>query len=132
MSGAQLTGLIVGIIVIALTVWLIFWMRGKETLPHREEPLPARATTLTGGMDDDLTRIEGIGPKIQSTLRMAGIHCYNDLVLADPAWLREVLLKANLRLADPTTWPKQAQMLAEGKLAEFEKFTSELRGGRQI
>jgi len=132
MSGAQLTGLIVGIIVIALTIWLIFWMRGKETVAHRAEPLPAKATTLAGGMDDDLTRIEGIGPKIQQVLRVAGIHCYNDLVIADPAWIKDVLLRAELRLADPSTWPEQAKMLAEGRMDDFAKYTAELRGGRKV
>jgi large subunit ribosomal protein L21 len=36
-----------------------------------------------------------------------------------------------LRIADPTTWPKQASLLADGKLDELKKYQDSLKGGRE-
>lgn len=80
---------------------------------------------------DDLEIIEGIGPKIASVLRDAGINSFPELAKANPADLRDVLRSAGLRLADPTTWPEQARLIAEGKWGEFKTLTDSLRGGRR-
>lgn len=81
---------------------------------------------------DDLEMIEGIGPKIAAVLRDAGINTFPELAAADPSALRDVLRSAGLRLADPTTWPEQARLAAEGKWDEFETLVSGLRGGRRV
>lgn len=81
---------------------------------------------------DDLELIEGIGPKIAAVLRDAGINTFPELAAADPAALRNVLRSAGLRIADPTTWPDQARLAAEGKWEEFKTLTESLRGGRRV
>ncbi len=92
---------------------------------------PAAKKTLKKA--DDLKKIEGIGPKIASILVEAGYETFAKLAKADPEKIREILLeKGGKRYAmhDPTTWPKQAEMAAEGKWDELKKWQDELDGGR--
>ena len=64
---------------------------------------------------DDLTRIEGIGPKISQVLRAAGINTFEQLAETPVNRLSEILAKEpNLRLADATSWPEQALLAATG------------------
>jgi predicted flap endonuclease-1-like 5' DNA nuclease len=80
---------------------------------------------------DDLTRIEGIGPRIAEKLAQAGITTYAGLALTPPERLKAVLAKAGprFRLARPQTWPEQAALLAAGDEVAFATLTAELRGG---
>lgn len=80
---------------------------------------------------DDLEAIEGIGPKIAGVLKAAGITNFAELAAADASQLNEILQGANLRLADPTTWPEQAQLAADGKWDEFKELQNSLKGGRR-
>lgn len=87
----------------------------------------------TGGEDeaDDLTKIEGIGPKTAEALTNAGISTYSELADADPDEIRELLTEASSRLAhlDPGSWPKQARMAADGKWEELAKWQEKAKGG---
>jgi large subunit ribosomal protein L17 len=80
---------------------------------------------------DDLTAIEGIGPKISSLLQDAGIRSYAQLAIADPAHLEEVVKGAGLHMADVSTWPDQAQFAMQGKWDELSQLQDELKGGRR-
>ena len=83
---------------------------------------------------DDLTRIEGIGPKISSVLKAAGITTFAQLAAAEPAQLLQVLEEADprlLRLADPRTWPEQAELAAAGNWQALETLQEGLKGGRR-
>ena len=91
------------------------------------------AAKKTAKKADDLKKIEGIGPKIASILSESGYETFAKLSKADPEKIREILLeKGGKRYAmhDPTTWPKQAEMAAEGKWDELKKWQDELDGGR--
>jgi NADH-quinone oxidoreductase subunit I len=83
---------------------------------------------------DDLKRIEGIGPVISGILQNAGIKTFAQLADAKAERIKEILEEANpnlLRLADPTTWPKQARLAASGKWEALEKLQEKLKGGRE-
>ena len=82
---------------------------------------------------DDLTKIEGIGPKISELLNNDGISSYADLAAAEEARLQTVLDNAGSRyqMHDPETWPEQAQLAADGKWDELNKLQEELQGGRE-
>jgi predicted flap endonuclease-1-like 5' DNA nuclease len=80
---------------------------------------------------DDLTRIEGIGPKIAKLLAAAGITTFEGLAAASPKKLAAVLADAGprFRLARTETWGEQARLLAVGDEAGFERLAAELKGG---
>ena len=86
---------------------------------------PKKATKAKG---DDLKKIEGIGPKIAETLAAAGIVSFADLAKAEPAKISEII--ANVRGNHVTdTWPKQAELAAEGKWDELKEWQDKLDGG---
>ncbi len=101
-----------------------------EAQPAVEPELAAAPVEL--GEPDDLTKIEGIGPKINEILHQAGIRHFATLAKADPEQIREILKQAGPRfaLADPGSWPEQASYLAVGDLEKFKALTDSLRGGR--
>lgn len=81
---------------------------------------------------DNLQKIEGIGPKIEQLLNQAGVHTYRDLANTSVERIQEILDAAgdSFRLAKPATWPKQAEMAADGRWDELKAWQDELIGGR--
>lgn len=81
---------------------------------------------------DDLKKIEGIGPKVEEILHQNNIKTYSDLAAADAAKIKEILSEKGGTYAamDPTTWPDQSKMAAEGKWDELKKWQDELDGGK--
>ncbi len=80
---------------------------------------------------DDLTKIEGIGPKAAEALTANGISTYAELAKADAEKVKEILTEASSRMAhlDPTSWPKQAKMAADGKWDELKEWQENAKGG---
>ncbi|NPA68890.1 MAG: hypothetical protein GXO50_09815 [Chlorobi bacterium] len=82
---------------------------------------------------DDLTKIEGIGPKIASILSEAGYKTFKKLSEAVPETIKRILLdKGGKRYSmhDPGTWPEQAKLAADGEWSKLEKLQDELKGGK--
>jgi len=117
-----------------------------EIRPEIPSPeIPAAAAPAEAGVEeveirsssiaeaqDDLTVIEGIGPKISALLREAGIVTFNQLAATSPEQLGEILTNARLRrLADPATWQEQARLAATGKWEDLERLQDTLKGGRK-
>lgn len=96
------------------------------------EPAAPAAMQAATSASDDLALIEGIGPKIASVLKAAGISTFAELAATDVARLSEILQSANLRLADPATWPEQAQLAAEGKWDDLKSLQGSLKGGQRV
>ncbi len=80
---------------------------------------------------DDLTIIEGIGPKISELLKEGGVKTWSDLAAADVSRLQEILDAAGprYRVHKPGTWPKQSQMVVDGKWDELKEYQDILDGG---
>lgn len=78
---------------------------------------------------DDLTKVEGIGPKIAETLVAGWIATYADLAKTDASAITEII-KDVAGSHTPDTWPQQAQMAADGKWDELKKWQDELNGGK--
>jgi len=80
---------------------------------------------------DDLKIIEGIGPKIEEILQNVGIKTWEQLSKTAPTQLSSILLAAGSRYKshNPSTWPKQARMAADGKWDELKVWQDELDGG---
>ena len=98
----------------------------KAAAPKAEAKPAAKKAT---GKADDLKKVEGIGPKIASTLVEAGISTFAELAKTDAAKISEII--ADVRGNHVTdTWPAQAKLAAEGKWDELKKWQDELDGGK--
>ncbi|WP_420321536.1 30S ribosomal protein S2 [Flagellimonas sp.] len=100
----------------------------EEAAEVKEEAKPAKKEAAKA---DDLTKIEGAGPKAAEALVAAGIDTYAKVAKADPEKIKEILTEASSRMAhlDPTSWPKQAQMAADGKWDELKEWQDNAKGG---
>ncbi|UWX55469.1 30S ribosomal protein S2 [Maribacter litopenaei] len=80
---------------------------------------------------DDLTKIEGVGSKAAEALSNAGLDTFAKVAKADADEMKEILTEASSRMAhlDPTSWPKQAQMAADGKWDELKEWQDSVKGG---
>lgn len=89
------------------------------------------ADPTTGG--DDLTLVEGIGPKIAELLIEAGITTFAQLADADDATVQQVLTDAGPRfnVHDATTWNEQAALARDGKMDELKELQDRLKGGKE-
>ncbi len=92
------------------------------TLEQGREPIPRR---------DDLTLIEGIGPKIARMLNEWGISTFEELANADPELLHSRFRQAKLYFVNPSTWPRQASLAAEGRHEALKALQKELKSGRR-
>ena len=92
-----------------------------KATPAKKAPAKAKA--------DDLKKVEGIGPKIASTLVAAGITTFADLAKTKPAKISEIISEVRGNHVTDT-WPAQAKLAAEGKWDELKKWQDELDGGK--
>jgi predicted flap endonuclease-1-like 5' DNA nuclease len=132
--------LLILVVVILILWWALRRNADATEIPaqHEEEPVkaafisPEARAPIAPAAEDDLEIIEGIGPKISSILKSAGITSFAQLAKENPANLKSLLEKAGLRLGDPTTWPQQANLAAAGKMDELQKLQDNLKGGRLV
>jgi len=102
---------------------------------EEEEGEVAKVIEVSAAPDavsDDLTKIEGIGPKISSLLAEYGINGFEQLARSTPDQLNQIVKDAGLHMANTTTWPEQAKLAEEGKWDELAKLQDELKGGRKV
>lgn len=129
------------ILVIILVVILVLWWALRRNVKATEETAHKSAEVLPVAEEveikathvaDDLTMIEGIGPKIAAVLKEAGINTFAQLAREDTDHLKSILEGANLRLADPTSWPEQARLAAQGDEEGLKALQGQLKGGRVV
>jgi len=137
-------------VVVVLFLWWRLWRAAKQfdeevrefesqTAEHgQDEPeyekLPEEDSgeqseveqSPAAGTADDLTKIEGIGPKISSLLAEAGITTYTQLADTQTGRLDEILGAAGLHMVNESTWPEQARLAAGGKWEELVELQEEL------
>ncbi len=133
--------LLIILVLLAFAAFVYWWWQHRPaeqeppTAARHEPSAPLPSAEAEATHPDDLERIEGIGPKIASVLQAAGITTFAQLAATDVERIKQILEQANpnlLRLADPTTWPEQARLAAEGAWQALEKLQSELKGGRRV
>ncbi len=101
--------------------------------PHVTPNIGGSTTEMPKGIKmNDLTAVEGIGPKIAETLVAAGIDTWEKLGNTMASKIKEVLdaAEGNFAAHDPATWPTQAKMAAEGKWALLKAWQDKLDGGK--
>jgi predicted flap endonuclease-1-like 5' DNA nuclease len=80
---------------------------------------------------NDLTIVEGIGPKINELFNNAGIKTFAQLAAATVPQMRKILDDggSRFRIANPSTWAQQGALAAENKWAELKKLQDKLSAG---
>ncbi len=79
---------------------------------------------------DDLTLIEGIGPKSAEALKAAGITTFAQMAKMSPAELEKAVKDRKVRLVGSAeSWPMQAEVAAKGDLSALEALQARLKGG---
>ena len=106
----------------------------KEVAPKADAPkaeVKKAAPKKSTAKADDLKKIEGAGPKAAEALVNAGYETFAKVAKATPEELSTVLTDASSRLAHivTETWPKQAQLAADGKWDELKELQDKLDGG---
>ncbi len=99
--------------------------------PAPVTPPPAPKVESVAGAEDDLKKIEGIGPKIEELIKNGGIKTWAKLSETDPSVIQGFLDAAGARykVHKPQSWPLQAGMAARGEWDALEKWQDEHDGG---
>ena len=105
---------------------------GKSDGPAKIEKMGMKILGFSND-PEDLKIVEGIGPKIEQLLKADGINTWSELALASVNKLQDILNKAGerYRLADPSTWPKQADLAAKGLWNDLSEYQDYLQGGKE-
>jgi predicted flap endonuclease-1-like 5' DNA nuclease len=131
----------IGVLVGLLITWLIGYLfcrrhrmsdvsgdapdrRAPETVIELEPPAEP----------DDLTRIDGIGPKISALLNEHGVTTFAQLAATGVERVRAILSSGGprFRIADPETWQEQARLARDGNWEALESLQGSLKGGRRV
>lgn len=93
----------------------------------------AGPSVLDDSRQDDLTKVEGIGPKINELLQAAGINTFDQLAKVEADKIRDLLSEAGSRFSmhDPSTWAQQAELAAAGNFDELSELQDRLKSGKE-
>lgn len=93
----------------------------------------AIATRGIGLEQDKLTKIEGVGSKVEAILNDNGVASYAQLAETSPDTIREWLRAAGPQFNshNPNTWARQAALARDGKWDELKAWQDVLNGGRE-
>jgi predicted flap endonuclease-1-like 5' DNA nuclease len=140
----------VGLLVVVVIIFIVWWLlarsakqgpeefyieRHHEVEPHLNETASRTnsvSTPQTPSGPDDLTILEGIGPKVNKILQARGITTFYQLAETKVDYLKTILEENELQFMDPETWPKQSRLAAEGKMDELKALMDSLKGGREV
>jgi len=133
----DLTWLLWLVLAIFVVVVVVGWLTSSKS--KEEAPVEAHAPAHDDHAEevhaeaapDNLTKLEGIGPKVSGVLAAAGYTTFAGLAAADVDAVREVLKEAGLQMMDPSGWIEQADLAAKGDTDALAKLQDELKGGRR-
>ena len=90
-------------------------MRHNEKAMAKAKPAAAAQTATAAAPPDDLTQINGIGPRIASILNDGGITTFAELQHANTGELRQIIAVGGaLPPSSIDSWPTQASYAARG------------------
>ncbi len=83
--------------------------------------------------ENDLTVVEGIGPKIAELFNQADIHTWSELAQTSVEDCQKILDNAGDRFTihNPGTWPRQAKLAADGEWQKLFDWQEKLDGGKE-
>jgi predicted flap endonuclease-1-like 5' DNA nuclease len=97
---------------------------------EKQQVVSTRASVLS--MKDDLTLLEGIGPKVAGVLAGIGVTTFDELAKAEYGSLKAALDAAGYQYMDPAGWIDQAVLAAKGDMEGLKKHQDTLKGGRKV
>lgn len=132
--------LIVFLLMVLLGWWVSSkgWLKKEEEPKHEEhdhaEPAPVeiKSAPVKSSAADDLTELEGIGPKVAQVLAGIGISTFESLANADHGKVKTALDAAGYKYMDPVGWIEQAALAAKGDTEGLKKLQDSLKGGRKV
>ena len=103
-----------------------------EAKTLKAKKAPAKSKAVIEEVADDLTKIEGIGKKINELLAAEDISSFKGLAKLSAKKLKNILEAGGHKFSmhDPTSWPKQAKLAAAGKWKELDELQKELNAGK--
>ncbi len=106
----------------------------KVVAEKAEKVVEVKAPKASKKSGDDLTIVEGIGPKAAEALVTGGIDTFVKLAAASAEEVKAILDASTNKVQhlDPTTWAQQSQLAADGKMDELKKLQDELNGGKAV
>lgn len=104
----------------------------RTAKPAGAKATKTKAAAKATPVKEDLTRVEGIGKKIEALLYKNKIYNYNQLAKSTITSLKAMLEAAGNKYSmhNPGSWPKQAKLAAAGKWEELEVLQQKLKGGK--
>ena len=120
--------LILGVLLLIVILW---WFSSRRRAEQIETPPAMAVQAPEEKAADDLTRIEGIGPRVARVLNEAGINTFAALARADTSAVQKLLNESGLQMMNPQGWIEQAALAANGDWEGFERLQRELKGGRK-
>lgn len=118
-----------------LMVVVGWWVSSRN--PEQQEPVhapaahPAEPHHEAPAAADDLTILEGIGPRVARVLKEAGITTFAALAAANAMDLQRSLSAAGLQMMNAEGWIEQAALAANGDWEGLKKLQGDLKGGRR-
>jgi len=93
----------------------------------------ARAAGFNMKHADDLSIVEGIGPKIEDLLRANGVEGFVQLAQLNADDLADILERGgpSFRFANPEHWPEQAALAVQNRWIDLKRRQRELIGAAQ-
>ena len=110
-------------------------IKAKTIKPKTTKPKAAAKSALQAKavvVKHDLTKIEGVGKKIEALLHKNNINSYSQLSKTSIKTIKEILDAAGSKFSmhNPATWPKQAKLAAAAKWEELDLLQQQLKGGK--
>jgi large subunit ribosomal protein L21 len=104
-------------------------VKAEKIAEVKTEKAPEAKASKKG---DNLTLIEGIGPKAAEALIAGGIATFAKLATTSATDVKAILDASTNKVQhlDPTTWAQQAQLAADGKMDELKTLQDALNGGK--
>jgi len=104
-----------------------------ETFSKEQEQDIATLKAKMRAMQDDLSIITGIGPKVSAILRSTGINTFAKLADLKENKIKKILETENprlLQLVEPKAWPEQARLASEGEWSALKALQESLKERR--
>lgn len=94
----------------------------------------ASVAVAKSNLVENLEKVKGIGPKINKLLHEHGVVNFSILAKTSTERLQEILNigGADFTIHDPSTWAHQGDLIARGKLDEFEEYAHSITAGKII